>query len=80
MSLTSFVSHLRKGKKRKRKDDEEEVEQYENEERTFDEMHDGKKVKGLLPIKTDKGIIPRFKEVDGMLCSFKCSATELSIN
>ena len=42
-------------------------EQYENQERTFDEVHDGKKLKGLLPFKTDKGIIPRFREVEGRL-------------
>lgn len=64
-----LLRHLRKGKKRKRKVNAEEgkEEAYDNEARSFDEIRDGKKVKGLLPYKTDKGIIPRFKEVEGML-------------
>lgn len=77
-SLIKSLSHTegsnnntrhRKGTKRKRKGGEEEEEgegeDYESQERTFDQMHEGKKVKGLLPIKTDRGIIQRFRAVEG---------------
>lgn len=64
--LTYLVE--KKGAKRKRKGEEEEEEEgeedYESQERTFDQMHDGKKVKNLLPIKTDRGIIQRFRAVE----------------
>ena len=61
-----IIYYFRKGTKRKNQGNEEEgKEDYESEVRTFDEMHDGKKVKGLLPYKTDQGIIPRFRKVEG---------------
>ncbi|KAG0725335.1 Nucleolar complex protein 3 [Chionoecetes opilio] len=56
----------KKGVKRKQKGEKplEGEEQYDNDERTFDEIRDGKKVRGLLPYKTDKGVIPRFREIE----------------
>lgn len=66
LHFLSTYFHIRKsGKKKRKAGEDEEGEGYENQERTFDQMHQGKKVKGLLPIKTDKGIIQRFKEVEG---------------
>ncbi|XP_076044988.1 nucleolar complex protein 3 [Oratosquilla oratoria] len=58
--------HEESGTKNKTKDEdvEEEEEAYEKEQRSFDKAPPGKKIKSLLPIKTQDGIIHRFTEAE----------------